>query len=301
MNILTYFFIFLFVFLRGSSLHAQKILKGEFVANIGAQHIDTTNMNLLKTLEISTDFKSRKCAINQENIFVMAFSPKTSSNRFFVKDAIIKKIIEKFRLKLTIYCYEKEGEIPDLVDSLFTQFELKGPNTPTFLKAVDSIKTEPIKIINYCSKIKYIRFSQVQIVRKRESSKTSFTIDECDTIYYPVKITSSPSGARIFINNEDSKKLTPYVFKKNKMPSFSIQLKKKGYKSYFGVIDKLKNKDELGSEKVNSLHNNLTKENKDIWIFLGTTAIYGALWYVSNKIENAPKKIPSPPKFPNPK
>ena len=91
MNILKYFFIFLFIFLRVSSLHAQKILKGEFVANINAKHINKTNMDLLQTVEISTDFKSRKCTIDQENNFVISFSPRSSSNRLFVKDAIIKK------------------------------------------------------------------------------------------------------------------------------------------------------------------------------------------------------------------
>jgi len=175
--------IWLVIILKLSSLHAQERLKGEYIANIGALYIDSTNIDLIERVEIATGFKTLLNTIDLQDSFMISFSPQSTSNRLLIKKDIIENLEKNFRIKFIVYFYDGRRNLKNKVDSLFSKFQIEGPEFAN-LTVINTIKTEQIKIINNSINIRYIQFGQIKFI-KSSSSKTELIIKDSDTNFLP--------------------------------------------------------------------------------------------------------------------
>ena len=292
MKYVFYYRILLFILLNTSLVYAQRELRGEYIDNIEARLIDSTNIDMIQRLEFASQFKLNSYVLDYENEFVITFEPQFLKNRILIRDTVIaKNIINDYKIKFILNFYEMSYKQIIKKDTVFSQYDV-GLEDAVRSKLIAFIKTKPIKIINNCSKLKYLQFEQVQIIKEPTLIKDQIIIEACDTTFYPVGISSSPSGANAFIEDIKYPLFTPCIISKNTKPSLLILLTKEGYYPLSTTITNLK------PNELNQRIFYLKPKNKDQWIFLGVSTVYGVLWYVLRSIDNNPKKIPSPPDLP---
>jgi len=303
--------------LTAYKLNAQQnndniIIKGKFHPDISKYNrINDQYINSFKEIKITFNQQYKTIAKND----TLIFEAKNSSNPLIIENsAICNQIVNNYRIKFEVFIYDEDTNYVSVYNDLYAKFNLVFQfNQPTAdYRKVIAIKTQPIRIINKCfNSIKYLRFINGKFVdppinanQKEDTSKYSLIIDgSCDTTFYPIAIDSEPQGAHIYlgadeINAKYTKKTTPDTLLKNQHKDVFIKLEKKGYETFS------KSEFNLKPDEINPFWYILKKKkSKEYLIFGGTVIGFGVIWSTLNYFfrDNAPKKIPSPPKFPNPK
>jgi len=137
---------------------------------------------------------------------------------------------------------------------------------------------------------KIIKSDQPQSIKKKINCPTH--------IYYPLKITSTPQGAKIILNDTLQAEHTDTIFQDYKYKSVTVKVKMDGHEP--NPPERIERNLKPNVENEFHFDLNPVEPNRILeYIIFGATVggSYG-IWYLLHKEENAPKKIPAPPNLP---
>jgi len=291
----------------------DKVLSSNYhISNIGSDSKCVYELNekniaaIIENIKFNIPDPIQIDFVNSKQNMQLAFTPKEDSPRIYCHVSILEKIMEKYLLKIecTSSCTQKTEKYVAYCDFEFLRLNDKQ----VFDKCIlDMLKSDSFYIDNNSGMTPEIEISNFSLIKKESVTKKCVVILG-DNVLYPLRITSKPDSAKIFLNDTlQEKKYTECPFSDYRYKDVTVKVQKDGYKSF-----PKPDKDDIEVFPDGSVKRKLEpcKENKFEFVlkpinrcrehilFVLSASVFYGIFKCLEKEEKAPPKIPEPPKLP---